>query len=54
MGLDSRHILEGELARFDKGDKIFVLTLENRVGEMGVCGAGGVGRGGLRPLCFTY
>lgn len=27
-GLDSRDILEGELGGFDKGDKLFVLTLE--------------------------
>lgn len=34
VGLDFRGILEIELASFDKGDKMLVSTLENRVGEV--------------------
>lgn len=34
VGLDSRDMLEVELASFDEGDKMLVSTLENRVGEV--------------------
>lgn len=52
VGLDSRDILTVELARFDKGDKIFVSTLENWVGEVVVGGGRGWGGAGRGPQAF--